>query len=266
MTVEVRPRGIKGRTVLVTRAKGQAEELCRLLQLEGALPLAVAVMRLAPLLEEGQLMELRRRISAGDFDDIVFTSANAARLLLVEPVTKGSGQPRVFAIGPGTRAAITQVGWPVEDLPEDFIAESLAECILEGGVEGRRFLLPRAEAARGALPEMLGRGGAEVASVALYRMEPEPESGPQLREVLERQQLDSVTFTSGSSVECFLDLAQGLRPPPGCVLACIGPITALALRRAHLQPQVVATTYSLKGLVRALTAAFQRLPENGGQL
>jgi uroporphyrinogen III methyltransferase/synthase len=266
VTVEVRPRGIKGRTVLVTRAKGQAEELCRLLQLEGALPLAVAVMRLAPLLEEGQLMELRRRISAGDFDDIVFTSANAARLLLVEPVTKGSGQPRVFAIGPGTRAAITQVGWPVEDLPEDFIAESLAECILEGGVEGRRFLLPRAEAARGALPEMLGRGGAEVASVALYRMEPEPESGPQLREVLERQQLDSVTFTSGSSVECFLDLAQGLRPPPGCVLACIGPITALALRRAHLQPQVVATTYSLKGLVRALTAAFQRLPENGGQL
>lgn len=266
MNGEVRPVGIEGRTVLVTRAKDQAEELCRLLQLEGARPIPVAVMRLAPLLELGQLMELRRRISAGDFDDIVFTSANAARLLLAGPAPKGSGQPRVFAIGPGTKAAITQVGWPVEELPDDFIAESLAARILEGGVEGRRFLLPRAEGARGALPEMLERGGAEVTSVAVYRIEPEPESGPQLRELLERQQLDSVTFTSGSSVECFLDLAQGLRPPPSCVLACIGPITALALRRAHLQPHVVATTYSLKGLVSALTAAYQRLPENGGQL
>jgi uroporphyrinogen III methyltransferase/synthase len=263
---EARPVGIEGRTVLVTRAKDQAEELCRLLRLEGALPIPVAVMRLASLLPEGELVELRQRVSAGDFDDLVFTSANAARILLAGPAPQGSGQPRVFAIGPGTQAAITEAGWPVEELPEDFIAESLAARILEAGVEGRRFLLPRAEGARGALPEMLERGGAEVVSVALYQMEPEPDSGPQLREVLGRQQLDAVTFTSGSSVDCFLDLAQGLRPPPGCVLACIGPITALALRRAHLQPQVVATTYSLKGLVSALSAAFQRLPENGAQL
>jgi uroporphyrinogen III methyltransferase/synthase len=265
VTGEVRSAGIEGRNVLVTRAKDQAEELCRLLQIEGAVPIPVAVMGLKPLLEQLELFELRRRISVGDFDDIVFTSANAARLLLAGPATKGSGQPRVFAIGPDTKAAITQAGWPVEELPEDFIAESLAARILEGGVEGRRFLLPRAEGARGTLPEMLGRGGAEVLSVATYRMEPELESGPQLRELLERKDLDSVTFTSGSSVECFLDLAQGLRPPPGCVLACIGPITALTLRRAHLQPEVVATTYSLKGLVSALTAAFQRLPENGGR-
>jgi uroporphyrinogen-III synthase len=257
--------GLEGRRVLVTRAENQAEELSDLLRREGAEPVPVAVMRLEPLLESGGLDDLRRRISDGAFDDVVFTSANAARLLLAGAGPDAFVQPRTFAIGPGTEAAIKSAGWVVEQLPDEFIAESLAERIMEGGVKGRRFLLPRAEGARGALPELLEQAGATVTLVPLYRMEPELSSGPQLRDLLERHGVDCVTFTSGSSVTCFLELAQGLRPSPDCVLACIGPITATALRRAHLQPQAVASIHSLEGLVQAVKATFRQLPENGVQ-
>jgi len=204
LTSPVFDPGLDGRRVMVTRAESQAEELSDLLRRAGAEPVPVAVMRLAPLLDSGRLHDLRRRISDGAFDDVVFTSANAARLLLAGAGPKASVQPRTFAIGPGTEAAIKSAGWVVEPLPGEFIAESLAELILAEGVTGRRFLLPRAQGARGALPELLEQAGAEVTLVPLYQMEPEPSSGPRLRELLERHGVDCVTFTSGSSVTCFL--------------------------------------------------------------
>ncbi len=258
-----RPSGLEGQLVLVTRAAHQAAALARLLAGAGAVPISIPVMRLDPLLEPSQIERVQRRIWDGGFDDLVFTSANAVTLLL-------SGAPqgpppglRVFAIGPGTAGALRDRGWGAEALPEGLIAESLAARMVELGVSGRRVLLPRARGAREVLPELLGRGGGRVETLELYRMEPERAMRSSLRSALAEGGLSWVTFTSGSSVRCFVELAGDVPLPNGCAVACIGPITAVALRRARLEPQVVALTHSMEGLVEALAASCGRLPENG---
>ena len=249
--------------MLVTRARSQAPALATLLAAEGATPISIPVMRLDPLLDGSQMAELRLRLWGESFDDLVFTSANAVRLLLRDAPEVAPPWLRVFAIGPGTGAALGELGWHAEELPQGFIAESLAAQMVALGVAGRRVLLPRAQEAREVLPQLLQRAGALVETVALYRMQPELAAQASLQAALRQGGLAWATFTSGSSVSCFLELAQGVTLPSLCAVACIGPITAAALRRAHIEPQVVAPSHSMEGLVEALAASCGRLPENG---
>lgn len=250
-----------GRRILVTRASDQADELVDMLSSRGAAPLSVPVMRLEPLLTSEQFRELGEGIASRKWDDVVFTSANAVRLVLRR--FEGSAQAaRVFAIGPGTAAAAEELGWSVESLPESFVAESLAERLLSERMAGRRLLLPRAAGARAVLPDALQRAGAEVEVVALYQMRPEKRSQEQLAGVLSEPSLDCVTFASTSAVVCFQELAEGRAIPVGVLVACIGPITAEAARLAGMDSLLVAHEHTLPGLVTALELHLGRLAEN----
>ena len=55
-------------------------------------------------------------------------------------------------------------------------------------------------------------------------------------------------------------LPRMLEALSGVVLACIGPITAETLRTAGLEPSVVAQTYTISGLVEALSNYYRAGP------
>ncbi|MBW6474824.1 MAG: uroporphyrinogen-III synthase, partial [Anaerolineaceae bacterium] len=63
-----------------------------------------------------------------------------------------------------------------------------------------------------------------------------------------------VTFTSASTVHGFFDLL-GDRAKTylmQTIIACIGPITANALEAYGITAQIVAETYTTKGLIEAI--------------
>ena len=119
---------------------------------------------------------------------------------------------------------------------------------------GRRFLLPRAETAREILPDGLRADGAGVDAVAFYRNVPGPVDPAELRRSLVAGELDVLTFTSPSTVENFVALLDA--PSRACAEACrvaaIGPVTAQALRRVGLAPDVVPARATGEALVAAL--------------
>ena len=244
---------LSGARVLVTRPEPTAGGLGELLRAAGAEPIWLPVIRLIPLLSAEGMEALRAEVRSGRFDIVAFTSANAVRLLGVEH-SPGSGT-ELFAIGPGTAAAARQLGWMPRPLPQEYVAESLAEAMLASGAGGRRILLPRADGARDVLPRALDEAGAEVTEVALYRASPDSSSAPRLRRLLGDTPPDWITFTSSSTVRGYAELAQGRGLPPGSRVACIGPITARTAESFGLGPGVVATVHSLPGLVAAMAAA-----------
>lgn len=250
---------LAGQRVLVTRPRADAEELCALLVAEGADPVSIPVVRLRSLRTEIELESWRARIRAGDFDLLVFTSANAVRQLAVRPPDGGTVE--LYAIGPGTARAAAHLGWDPQRTPDRFIAESLADLLVNSGVSGRRVLLPRAAGARDVLPRTLEAEGARVEVVELYRAEPELDSAKALRAELAEGRLDWLTFTSSSTVSAFAELAGQALLSPGCRVACIGPVTARTAMALGLKPSVVAPVHSLEGLVAAVAAA--PVPDNG---
>ena len=74
--------------------------------------------------------------------------------------------------------------------------------------------------------------------------------------------IDAMTFTSPSTVRCFLQLAgqDARRALDGVLVACIGPVTAETARASGLRVGAVATAYTLAGLVDALRSALSPRP------
>lgn len=255
------PSALAGRRVVVTRPRSQADSLARGLKGLGATPIRLASIHIERANHVDGLREAIERLS--EYTWVIFTSPNGVQLLWEHVEAAGMSRRdfsncSIAAIGPATAEALQGKAIQVDFMPQQHVGESLAEEI--PNVEGHRVLLPLAADARPQLPEMLRRRGAEVDEFAIYRaMEAKPDEGA-LAELA--YGVDAITFTSPSTVENFINIANsaGLKPFEGAdpaLVACIGPVTAKAAELSGLRPAIVAQDYTVSGLLEALVGFYE---------
>ncbi len=245
-------RPLFGKRVLVLRAEEQRADLVARLARAGAEAVTVPLMRFEACGDTEPL-------PAAAYDWIVFASANAARFAGAR-VLAAAASAKVACIGAATAEAARSAGFTVELTPGGrALPEALAEALAERlDLRGARVLLPRAAAARDVLRDELERRGARVDPVVVYRNVVPPEAKPRVREVIAAG-VDAVTLTSPSSVErlcAVLSEAELAALPRRAALVCIGPTTGDALRRAGVEPTLVARRQSSEGLIEALEAHY----------
>ena len=254
-----------GKRLLLARAAEQQNSSADELRRRGAaaVPMPLISIEDPP---EPQLLRLAvRRLHA--YDWILVTSANGARRLC-EAVTAEGLDARAFAtakigaIGPKTAEALSPLGLKPDLVAEQHVAEGLVADLLGRGAIGRALLV-RALEARDVLPDQLSRAGVQVDVVAAYQTRQLSEQqGPQLRSMLLAGDIDAVLVTSSSMANALAD-ALGDRAREllsGTVVASIGPVTTETLRRAGLDVQVVARTFTIAGILDALEEYFANRP------
>lgn len=241
-------RPLFGKRILVTRAREQASELCRLLADAGAEPIEAPAIRIEKLPPADDLLT---RLQKADW--IVFTSANGLPALLEQISTLGAdiralGKAKIAAIGPATAESIRSRGLRVDFVPGRFVAESAAEEF--PSPEGKHILIARALEARDVLPDELEKRGAAVDVAAVYRTLAEDDGLPDLSGI------DAITFASSSTVRSFRQKYPG--DIKGPVIACIGPVTAQTAREMGLSVDVEPEEFTIPALVEALIRHFSK--------
>lgn len=261
-------RPLFGKRVLVTRSREQAGELVDLVESLGALAIEAPMIRIVPPEDYTPLDDACAR--AGEFDWVVFTSANGVEALMTR-LQAGPGDlrdlkgVRLCAIGPATAERISRYGLKVDLTPPEYRAEAVVQALRgTGSLQGLKFLLPRADIARELLAEELRRSGAEVTEVTAYRTllaEPPREGDPDIYGMLLEKRIDVVTFTSASTVRNFVrqfgseQAADLLRTT---IVASIGPVTAETAEQYGIHSSIVPGTYTVPALVDAIVAHFRR--------
>jgi uroporphyrinogen III methyltransferase/synthase len=251
---EVDERSLEGLCIGVTRPAGQAEGLMELLSARGADAVSCPTIRIADV---GDVGPLRRAIDRLDsYGWIIFTSRNGVARFWEELEAAGLGArslgaSRIAAIGPGTASALLKRGIRAHLVPEEYVAEAVAEALIDADdLAGCRVLLPRAAGARPVLPDRLRAAGAEVDVVVAYESVPDAGGIARLRRLVDAGEMDMVTFTAASTVRTYVS-SEG--PVLGRArIATIGPITASAVREVGLRVDVVASEYTVAGLVEAI--------------
>ena len=161
-------------------------------------------------------------------------------------------------MGPVTARALAAWGAQPDFVPDEFAGDALAEGLAI--VPGHRVLLPRAEIARRETVEILERRGATVVVLPIYRTV----AAEMDRTVIEdiRRGVDAVLFTSGSTVQHFMNIMRQHDPgfvfPAHARIMCIGPVTASAAREAGLRVDSVAQVHTTEGLVDSLVGVFSK--------
>ena len=270
-------RPLLGKTVVVTRSREQASALSSQLASLGAEPLEFPVIQTVPrAADDAQVAEAIERLSAGEPDWVVFTSANGVSSFFDQLQQAGKdarafASAKVCAIGPATADALAAHGIAADAVPPRFVAESVAETLIAHGVgAGSKVMLLRAAVARDTLIKRLGAVGAQVKVVPVYDtvMPDEPGQAKALLQRLQAGEIDAVTFTSSSTVRNFRALLERAAALDGSGasgidelmrdVAClsIGPVTSKTALELGFQVVAEASEYTIPGLVQAVEDHF----------
>ena len=252
-------RPLYGKRILVTRSRAQASKLTAMLENLGAEVLEMPSIEIGE--PDDRYAALDEAVAhLADYAWVLFTSVNGvahffARLEKAGKDARALGYARVGAIGSATAEALRAHGIRADIVPESYRAEGMLEA-LQGKLPPRaKILIPRAQEARNVLPEKLREQGMQVDVVPAYATAAAPIDAEALRETL--RGVDLVTFTSSSTVRNFVAALGNITPLEAVKTACIGPITADTLRKLAGEPDIVAETYTIPGLVEAITAYVQ---------
>lgn len=242
-----------GKRVLVTRPAHQGDDLAARLWEAGAEPILAPTIVVGAPDDRAAARDAVERVRS--FDWVAFTSRNGVDAFFdilgeLGRDARAFGDVRIAAIGPKTAEALTRRGIRVDLIPAEYVGEAVAAELLARTATGDRVLVYRAQEAREVLPETLRANGRIVEVVAAYRTRPIDDPG--LRAKAERA--DIVTFTSPSTVAGFAHNVTGaVTLLADKTVAAIGPVTAAAARDAGIRVDVVAATFTVDGLLQALT-------------
>ena len=252
-----------GKTVVVTRPETQAAAFATLLRDQGARVITFPVIRVVPSDNMGPLDKALSAISS--YQWLIFTSANGVRFFFERLRRQGMDVRdlkgiRIATIGPATAEMVESMGIRVDLSPDEFISEGVVKAFERIDIRGKRILLPRAETARDVIPQGLGRQGALIDVIPIYKTVGSGKDGKELLEALTEGEVDVITFTSPSTVTNFIDIiGKEAEIPPGVAIACIGPVTASAAQNAGLTVNIMQGPYEMKGFVEAIAAYVKGL-------
>jgi uroporphyrinogen-III synthase len=241
---------LDGVRVMVTRAIDHSQELIDLLEGRGATVTVVPLIRIAPPPDEGAL---QAAVDAADeFDWIVFASTNGVEAFARRRKHALGVNPHIAAVGPATSSAVaTTLGRPPHIVPARFVAEAVADELIEHASTGARVLVVQALDARPVLVERLREARFDVTAVAAYATVAHAPADLEARIA----QVDAVVLASASAVRSLVSAlgresaASRLR---GKLLACIGPVTETEARRSDLHVELVPERSTVDGIVEAL--------------
>ncbi len=255
---------LKGKRIVVTRAREQSASLVERLRGLGALPIECPAIRIAPLSDFARLDAAIEDLTS--YDWVIFTSVNGVQAVASRLAELGKGATllstrKLAAIGPATRARLEELGLAPTFMPDSYVAEAIIEQI--GDMGGCRVLLPRADIARRALAQGLRARGAQVDEVAAYKTL-HGEGAAALLHMLRAGSIDAVTFTSSSTVRHTISSLiqagtgnqEAITLMNSAAVVCIGPITAATAAECGLNVSAVAEEYTANGLVKILAQLF----------
>ena len=244
---------LKGKKVLVTRAEKECVEFSALLAGQGAEPVTIPLIGFKG--KELSDEDKRKIQSASEYDWVIFTSKNGVRFFF-QQAGEGARLPDIASIGDKTTESIKKRGHQPQFVPGEFVAEAFVEEFLPRLQAGSDILLVKGNLARDLIAATLRNHGHRCDEVILYETVLPEGSSDRLKEALESEKLDIITFASSSAVHHFMKTVHEYnleKKLNRCLFACIGPVAKKTAEAYGLQVPVCGNPYTMEGLFHSLT-------------
>lgn len=291
-------RPLRGRTIAVTRPRGRAEELARMLREQGADVLEAPLIETVPRPVDELAAAVR---DLGRYSWIAFTSAEGACCLGFALDAAGLDAralagTRLAAVGPATARALHDLGLRADLMPEVFDTAHLARALVEvarpaggdggaagdagagdaapAGADAAPVLLFRSAQGSTDLPRILGEAGVPFDDFAAYDTRAVPADDPGVQALVKGVRsghVDAVTLTSSSGARALAD-AMGIGGkngattswPAGCRVVCLGAATRRAAEALGLCPCAEAAQATVPALADAVRRSLDFARDDKG--
>src|SRR5579885_2382145 len=273
-----RSRPLQGRVIAFLESR-RAEELTRMIERAGGMPVGVPVIREVPIEDRGEIRAWLATLGRGGFDVVIFLTGDGCRDLLARAeeyglladVIDALSRARVVARGPKPAHVLRQRSIPITFIPpepntsDELLAELSTWNLVDVAVGLQVY--GGASPALDRLRDGLRNLGARVQEVAPYRWEGPTDLGP-VRALIDgclSRQIDALALLSASHVDGMFAVAdedgrgEALRAAlndPRMIVAAIGPVTARAVEERGIRVDVLPEHPKMGHLVKALESAL----------
>ncbi len=246
-----------GKRIITTRPVFGVSTLNQRLSAYGVTVISCPLIEIQHMSEGSELDENLRNLA--DYDWVLFTSVYGVEAFWRALQRHGLdarvlGGKRIAVVGAATKAYLYERGRIVADVvPEHYTAESLVHALGEiDAPKVRRLFYPRSDKAGSTLVEKLRQRGVDVDDVIAYENRPVMPT-PSQRIAFE-QGANVITFASPTAVRRFAELNISMNQAK---VACIGPVTAQAAKKAGMKVAIEATQQTEYALAEAIVDYFQ---------
>lgn len=251
---------LEGKTVVVTRAVDQADELKSRLRQLGAEVIHIPAIEIVPP-DSWQACDTALE-QLQNYDWVIFTSTNGVRFFIDRVQEKGKDfetlyTKQIAAVGEHTETELKKLGLKVDLVPEEFRTEGLVSAFEKKNIQGLNILFPKAQEGRDVVIKYLEAMGANVDGVAVYKTRtPKRENFIKFHDILNGHAVDLLTFTSPSTVRNFVNIFGEKKIKDwirsGCRIAAIGGVTAGALKGFDIHVDILPKKSTVLSLVEAI--------------
>lgn len=229
-------------TVLIPRPIEQSNEFADKLEKLGATPIIFPLIELKPINQD----QLKTTFSKNEFDWIIFTSGIAVKCFF-EIIHYTKVKAKIAAVGSQTKAAIEELGLKVDFIPSAATAQKLAKEIPV--TKNEKILIPRSKISNDTIIDILKQKEAKVTVIDIYDNTPVAYTKEEIEEVLNTP-INVITFTSGSTVNSFLDLIRKYKIRLNDIhKVSIGPSTTAEAQKRFLEIDATAENHSIDGMI-----------------
>jgi uroporphyrinogen-III synthase len=260
---------LSGFRIGVTAAR-RAEEQIALLERRGAEVVHAPALSVDPnQIDEVGLLSATKDVLASPVDIFVATTgigmkswfAAAERWGLLDELVEHLGAAEILARGPKSVGALRRFGLRELWSPESEFFDDVLGHLRGRDLRGKRIVVQEHGQSLSMAAHALRRQGAEVTTVAVYRVEGAADPEPMFRlieEIAERR-VDAVTFTAAPAVAALMTAAAstGYRDEvvtafqADVVAACVGPVTGAAFEMWGV-PSIYPDRSRLAAMVKQL--------------
>ena len=249
------------KTILVTKAKDDAEQALILLAHAGAEIIYFPTIKIVPNIDTQEVIDTAS--SFNKFDYVVFTSTNAVEVFheIIQKYNLDLSNKKIATVGKSTDKKCAELNLKVDLVPEEFIARGLIKKFSKIEIAGKHILIPGSALSSDELSNNLTKLGAVVSKLVTYDVEENnKENLADELDSINSNKPDVFIFTSPSSFDNFckiINIDNVTDYFERTVICAIGTTTENAIRQSGLNVNIVPEVFSLNGVSEAVIKFFQ---------
>lgn len=246
-------RPLFGRSVVVTRPLDKAGTLAQKLRQLGAMVVEAPCIAIKPPESKTTLHQLFNQIKS--YSWLVFTSQNGVEQFMEQLLSQGQDcralqGVKLAALGSQTAKALRNYGLLADFMPGVFSGIELAKGLIEQLSPTDKLCLLRAKQGNQEIVNAFVVNNISFTNVPVYETVFGEQVQPALMNLLQGEEKIIVTFTSGSTVDGFINAVKGI-DLTSIFGICIGQLTAKKAQEAGI-PHVIAPTATIEGMIETI--------------
>jgi uroporphyrinogen III methyltransferase / synthase len=251
-----------GKNIVVTRARSQNSTLVEKINDLGGNAIQFPTIKIDEISPNDELEQQINNLESYSY--IIFTSQNAVdiffkKMYKMNVDLRKLHNAKIVAIGSTTSNALRIKGIIADIVPPKYVAESIYEVLKAELNEADNILIPRASNSRDYLIEKLSEI-CSVKEIHIYNTVMESSHKETIMNLIEKNKIDYITFTSSSTVNNFIKIIgiDNINKLSNTKLISIGPITSKTIESYKLKVYKEADEYTIDGMLECIKKDTKR--------